>query len=60
MLAALPLAVAGQDRKAPPRSLRTIEGRALRLSDYKGKVVLLNFWATWRPPYRAEVSDLIK
>lgn len=35
-------------------------GKTHRLSDYKGKVIFLNFWATWCPPCRAEMPDIQK
>lgn len=45
---------------APDFELTTLDGDAVKLSDYKGKKVILNFWTTWCPPCRAEMPHMQK
>lgn len=44
--------------RAPDFALRTLEGEEVRLSDFRGKKVIVNVWATWCPPCRAEMPDM--
>ena len=62
------LAVSGCDRGSPPKNLGkmapdfsiTSDGQTVRLSQFRGKVVLLNFWATWCAPCLDELPSLLE
>jgi peroxiredoxin len=45
-------------QKAPDFKLRDVRGETVKLKDYRGKLVVLNIWATWCGPCRVEIPDL--
>ncbi len=58
MLAAMPLQAKNANGPAPDFTLKTLDGRNMKLSELAGNVVMINFWASWCAPCRVEMPKL--
>lgn len=49
-----------KELRAPTFTLKDLNGKEVKLEDHRGKIVFLNFWATWCPPCREEMPSMEK
>lgn len=60
VLPGTPISDTGSQIAPPDYEVPTIDGRTIKLSDYRGKVLVMDFWATWCPPCRQETPQLAR